>query len=132
MALPDFVGQGGPFMRKKGRIVGRAETPEGRVALATLYTALMSAHVLDLLQAPGDLIVEGGFNRSPALAATLAGLMPGRNVVVAPTAGAAAGAAMLAHWNDEHERPRLSRAQAWDIPGLDGYRAQWERLAKEN
>ena len=118
-------------MGRKGRIVGEApQTPAGRVALATLYSALMSAHVLDLLRAPGDFIVEGGFNRSPAFAAALAGLMPGRNVVVAPTSGAAEGAAMLAHWDEPREPPRLSPAERWDIPGLAAYRAQWERLAK--
>jgi len=133
MALPDFVGQGGPFLGKKGGIVGNPpQAPEGRVALATLYSALMSAHVLDLLQAPGDLIVEGGFNRSPAFAATLAGLMPGRNVAVAPTSGAAAGAAMLANWQDKREPPRLSRAESWVIPGLADYRGRWEWLASES
>ena len=131
MALPDFARQGGPFMGKTGRIVGPApETPQGKVALATLYCALMSAYVLDLLQAPGDLIVEGGFNRSPAFAATLAGLMPGRNVVVAPTSGAAAGAAMLADWNAKREPPRLSPAERWEIPGLAAYAAEWRRLAE--
>ena len=131
MALPDFARQGGPFMGKTGRIVGSApETPQGKVALATLYSALMSAYVLDLLQAPGDLIVEGGFNRSPAFAATLAGLMPGRNIVVAPTSGAAAGAAMLANWNAKREPPRLSAAERWEIPGLAAYASEWRRLAE--
>ena len=61
----------------------------------------MTAHLLQRLEAPGDFIVEGGFTRSPAFAAVLASLMPGRRVVVAPTsAGAAAGAALLAHWGE--------------------------------
>ena len=80
----------------------------------------MTAHVLDLLEAPGDIIVEGGFNRSPAFAAVLARLMPGRNVVVAPTSGAAEGAAMLARWGEPHAPPKLAPAEAWRIPGLDG------------
>ena len=128
MAMPAFSDQGGPFAGRKGSIDGEAPaTPPLRTALATLYVALMTAHVLDLLEAPGDIIVEGGFNRSPAFAAVLAGLMPGRNVVVAPTSGAAEGAAMLARWGEPHAPPKLAPAEAWPIPGLTAYRERWER-----
>ncbi|MBV8107807.1 MAG: sugar kinase [Hyphomicrobiales bacterium] len=128
MALPAFSDQGGPFAGRKGRIVGEAPTtPAARTALATLYVALMTAHVLDRLEAPGDIIVEGGFNRSPVFAAILAGLMPDRSIVVAPTSGAAEGAAMLARWGEPHAPPRLAPAEAWRIPGLSEYRKRWER-----
>jgi len=128
MALPAFTDQGGPFGARKGRIEGPApETPEARTALATLYAALVTAHVLERLEAPGDLIVEGGFTRSPAFAAVLARLMPGRRVVIAPaSAGAAAGAALLAHWGEPHALPRLEAARAWVLPGLEAYRERWE------
>ncbi|HEX9169123.1 MAG TPA: FGGY family carbohydrate kinase [Roseiarcus sp.] len=129
LALPAFSDQGGPFAGRIGRIEGDPPaTPKGRAALATLYAALMTAHMLQRLEAPGDLIVEGGFTRSPAFAAVLAGLMPGRRVVVAPmSAGAAAGAALLGHWGERREPPRLDLARAWSLPGLDAYRGRWER-----
>ena len=129
MALPAFTDQGGPFGARKGRIEGAAPAaPAARTALATLYAALVTAHVLERLEAPGDLIVEGGFTRSPAFAAVLAGFMPGRRVVIAPAAaGAAAGAAMLAHWGEPHPPPRLEPARAWFLPGLKAYRERWER-----
>ena len=93
----------------------------------------MTAHMLRRLDAPGDLIVEGGFTRSPAFAAVLARLMPGRRVVVAPkSAGAAAGAALLAHWGEQRKQPRLEPAPAWAIPGLDAYRRRWEAALDEN
>jgi L-fuculokinase len=128
-ALPAFSDQGGPFAGRKGRIEGEAPaTPKARAALATLYTALMTAHMLRRLEAPGDLIVEGGFTRSPAFAAVLARLMPSRRVVVAPqAAGAAAGAAMLAHWGEPHGAPRLETPPDWALPGLEAYRDQWEQ-----
>jgi len=48
--------------------------------------------------------------------------------VIAPmSAGAAAGAAMLAHWGEPHGPPRLESARAWDLPGLEAYRDRWER-----
>ncbi len=129
LALPAFSDQGGPFASRKGVIEGPAPTaPKARAALATLYSALMSAHMLRRLEAPGDLIVEGGFARSPAFAAVLARLMAGRQVLIAPmSAGAAAGAAMLAHWDEPHSPPRLEPARIWEPPGLEAYRDRWER-----
>ena len=128
MALPAFSDQGGPFAGRGGRIVGEPpQTPPARAALATLYVALMTAHMLDRLEAPGDIIVEGGFNRSPAFSGLLAALMPDRTVVVAPTSGAAEGAAQLARWGEPHPPPRLLPAPAWKIAGMKGYRERWER-----
>jgi L-fuculokinase len=129
LALPAFSDQGGPFASRRGVIEGPAPTtPKARAALATLYSALMTAHMLRRLEAPGDLIVEGGFARSPAFAAVLARLMAGRRVVIAPiSAGAAAGAAMLAHWGEPHPPPRLESARVWDLPGLEAHRDRWER-----
>jgi sugar (pentulose or hexulose) kinase len=128
LALPAFSDQGGPFAGRVGRIEGKAPAaPKARAALATLYAGLMTAQLLQRLEAPGDLIVEGGFTRSPAFAAVLARLMPGRRVVIAPTsAGAAAGAALLAHWGEPREAPRLDPARAWSLQGLDAYRRRWE------
>ncbi len=128
MAIPAFTDQGGPFAGRAGFIVGEApKAPAARAALATLYSALMSAHMLKRLEAPGDLIVEGGFNRSPAFTGLLAALIPGRDVLVAPASGAAEGAALLAHWDEPHVRPKLTRAQSWSVAGLLQYRERWER-----
>ncbi len=129
LALPAFSDQGGPFASRKGVIEGETPTtPKARAALASLYAALMTAHMLGRLEAPGELIVEGGFTRSPAFAAVLACLMPGRRVWIAPmSAGAGAGAAMLVHWGEPHRPPRLEPACAWVLPGLEAYRERWER-----
>jgi L-fuculokinase len=129
LALPAFSDQGGPFASRKGVIEGPAPTtPRARAALATLYSALMTAHRLRRLEAPGELIVEGGFARSPGFAAVLARLMADRRVVVAPvSAGAAAGAAMLARWGEPHKPPHLHAPNVWNLPGLEAYRDRWER-----
>jgi len=128
MATPAFSDRGGPFAARKGRIEGgEPAAPAARTALATLYVTLMTAHMLDKLEAPGEIIVEGGFNRTPAYAAVLKALMPGRAIVMAATSGAAEGAAMLAHWDEPHPPPRLSPPPDWRIPGLAAYRERWER-----
>ena len=128
MAMPAFTDQGGPFAGRKGWIEGAPPTrAAARSALATLYSALMTAHMLERLDAPGDIIVEGGFNRTPAFSSVLAALAPGRTVLVAPASGAAEGAAMLAHWGEPHEPPTLARAQAWAVPGLGLYAQRWRQ-----
>lgn len=132
MAMPAFSDQGGPFAGRKGWIVGlKPATQVGRTALATVYSALMTSHMLDRLEAPGDIIVEGGFNRSPAFAGLLAALMPGRNIVTAPTSGAAAGAARLARWGERREPPALSPVKAWNIARLLEYRDRWEARVQD-
>ena len=132
MALPAFSDQGGPFGARKGRIEGGAPaTPPARTALATLYAALVTAHVLERLEAPGDLIVEGGFTRSPAFAAVLAApLCPpaGRDCACRRGRCGRRGAC-LAHWGEPHPPPRLEPARAWILPGLECYRERWETRA---
>jgi sugar (pentulose or hexulose) kinase len=129
-ALPSFSDQGGPFAGRAGRIEGpKPATREGRAALATLYAALVTAHLLERLQAPGELIVEGGFTKTPAFAGVLAALTPGRRVVVpGSAAGAAEGAALLAHWGRVSSRPKTRLVSPWSIAGLSGYRSQWSAL----
>ena len=128
MAMPAFTDLGGPYAGRKGWIEGGPpSTPVERAALATLYSALMTARMLEWLDAPGDILVEGGFNRTPAYSGVLAALMPGRTVLVAAASGAAAGAAMLARWGEPHEPPELARARAWDVPGLAGYAQRWRQ-----
>ncbi len=128
LAMPAFTDQGGPFAGRRGWIEGPPpSTPAGRAALATLYSALTTALMLEQLDAPGDIIVEGGFNRTPAFSSVLAGLMPERTVLVARASGAAEGAAMLARWGERRAPPQLSRAQAWDVPGLAAYAQRWRQ-----
>lgn len=129
LAIPAFSDQGGPFAGRKGWIEGLApSTAAARAALAIVYTALMTAHLVERLEAPGDLIVEGGFNRTPAFAALLANLLSTRVVLTAPKrSGAAAGAALLARWGEPVTPPKCQIARRWAIPGLPQYRGQWER-----
>jgi L-fuculokinase len=129
-ALPAFADAGGPFWDRKGRIVGPApQTAQGRTALATLYVAMMTKLLLDKLEAPGDWIVEGGFARSPAFAALLAALAPGRRVLVAVNAaGSAEGAARLARWGEDQAPELCEPAAEWEIAGLEAYQARWRGL----
>jgi len=132
-ALPAFSDQGGPFASRTGRVEGAVpQTPRARAALATLYSGLMTAYLIDRLEAPGEIVVEGGFARHGAFAAVLAALLPGRRVsVAASVSGAAEGAACLARWGEAAAPPRVAPAPIWTIPGLETYRARWRVSAEE-
>ena len=128
LALPAFSDQGGPFVGRHGRVEGNLpDLPAARAALATLYCALMTDHLVERLAGASPLIVDGGFAHTPAFAATLAALKPGRTALIAETAGAAAGAAMLAGWGGPLAPPKLVPARVWAVPGLGEYRERWER-----
>jgi len=89
--------------------------------------------LLDRLEAPGDWIVEGGFARTPAFAGVLAALAPERRVcLAASTAGAAEGAARLAHWGARQAEPASRKAAAWTAPGLGDYAARWREKVLGN
>ncbi len=129
MALPCFAPQGGPFSNRKGEILGDFVDSD-RPALATLYVALMTDLMLTRLGAGvGDLIVEGGFVANPAFGPLLAALRPGQRVFAgSDAAGAARGAALLAHWPPKGgvAPGGLAIAPA-EIAGLEAYRASWSR-----
>ncbi|MGJ4928842.1 FGGY-family carbohydrate kinase [Bradyrhizobium sp. HKCCYLS2038] len=127
LALPCFSGEGGPFAQHAGRIEGTLPACEGaRAALATLYSVLMTDHMLTRLGADaGALVVEGGFVKSPLYAGLLAALRPQQPMLIADnTAGTAQGAALLATW----PKPPvdLSRPVSPLVPkGLDSYVRRW-------
>ena len=115
MALPSFTRSGGPFpgTAGKGQIVG-AQPNDGRarVALASLYLALMASACLDLLRSRGQVIIDGAFADHRLFAELLAALRPGQPVAVSSERqGAALGAALLWGWS-ERTAPAPSRSQA--------------------
>ena len=60
LAIPSFADQGGPFRAQVGRIVGDApDAPRNRATLAAMYCALMTDYCLTMLEARGDIILEG-------------------------------------------------------------------------
>ena len=135
MALPGFADGDGLFPGRAGRgeIVGPAPAgPAGRAALATLYTALSCATALDLLEARGRVIVDGGVAANPLFAPLLAALRPGDRVETSTESdGSAIGAALLWARNQGLAVPAvpLRPAAPLELPGLAAYAEWWKRLA---
>jgi sugar (pentulose or hexulose) kinase len=126
LALPAFSAHGGPFAKIRGRILGDLGEGE-RGALATLYVALMTDHMLTRLGArEGPVVVDGNFGANVAFGAVLAQLRPGQRVLSTRRAiGSAYGAAMLASWPHCPPLPETSTHLSWDLASLENYRARW-------
>ncbi|MGK9167829.1 hypothetical protein KXR53_16100 [Inquilinus limosus] len=135
MALPGFADGDGLFPGRAGRgeITGPAPAgPASRAALATLYTALCCATALDLLEARGRVIVDGGVAANPIFAPLLAALRPGDRVETSTESdGSAIGAALL--WTRSRglaaARVPLQEAAPLTLPGLAAYAERWRSLA---
>lgn len=129
-AVPAFSSQGGPFRRRPGRIVGPAtRAPGERVSLASMYCALMIDHCLYLIDAQGDLIIEGSFLRNPVLCGLLAALrQPQSTFLSDDMTGTVTGAAMLARWPPHDVSVRLRPCTPLELPGLGRYKSSWQEL----
>ncbi len=136
MALPSFSNDGGAFpgTGSKGRIVGPVpQSPRARVALASLYVALMADVALDLLGSRHRIIVDGGFAHDPLFAGLLAGLRPEQPVAVSlARAGTAIGAALLWGWGERAAPVRLDLTPVAPIRpgGLADYARRWRAAAE--
>jgi sugar (pentulose or hexulose) kinase len=135
VALPGFADSGGPDLESAGRglIAGPMPgTARARSALATLYVALMTSAMLDLLRSANRLVLEGGRAEDLLLARLLAALRPDQQVgYVREADGAALGAALLWGWQDRREPVPLDleTIAAPEIAGLATYAQRWRAWA---
>ena len=122
LALPDFSGGSGPCTGREGRITGQ---PAHGAALATLYLALMIELELELLDAPGEVLIEGAFAANPLLCALVATLCAQPVYLSGATDATALGAAMLCDWHREPESAPRERCEPCAVRALEAYRARW-------
>ena len=133
--LPSFA-PGGPFMGRAGTASGPEPQTDGEiVARATLYAALMTLTSLRLLEADGDLVIDGGFVNNELycrLLASMAGCQ--RCFANHQTEGTAVGAGMLAVWEEETAQWPLSlaRVEPFEDPALGQYAGRWNTLLGES
>ncbi len=133
MALPTFNLNGDTFPGTggKGRVVGPelADATEAR-ALASLYVALGSDVVLDLLKSKGQLILAGGLAKDRLYAPILAALRaPQPLSSSAEPDSTALGAAEL-YWRTARATPpiALTPVPPAEIPGLAAYQTRWKEM----
>src|SRR6185295_18527816 len=96
IALPSFA-SAGPYLGRAGRIErDDSLNAAQRAALATLYSALMTALLIESLGAAGEIFVDGPLARNPLFARLLAACVPVGTVRTYPEGGGMRVAAHLA------------------------------------
>ena len=130
IALPSFA-SAGPFAGRQGRLEG-VESLNGaqRAALATLYSALMTAVLIESLGAAGEIFVDGPLARNPLFARLLAACVPVGTVRTYPEGGGTRVAAHLAGMPSP-AAGALQSVMPLRLPGLLEYQANWRHRLEE-
>ena len=125
LALPSFA-SGGPYPGHQGELrdAGQLSAVE-RVALATLYVALMCDLRLDDLDSHQPLVIDGPLAANPVFASLLATLRPNAPVYLADRrSGVIRGALRLAQPGLTFDPPAAA-SMLLQLPELGAYRALW-------
>jgi sugar (pentulose or hexulose) kinase len=130
IALPSFA-SAGPFAGKQGRLESvESLTGAQRASLATLYSALMTAVLIESLGAAGEIFVDGPLARNPLFAKLLAACVPVGTVRTYPEGGGTRVAAHLAGLPSPAPGP-LQSVVPLRLPGLLEYQANWRHRLEE-
>ena len=126
IALPSFVTGSGPFPHNEGKFLRSDRLdPSERAALATLYLALVVDVMLDMLQARGDLVIDGPLARNPLFASIVAAFRPTSRVQLADLSSGAATGGLALTRSMRRGDTGYSEVEPLAVEGLQGYRAQW-------
>jgi L-fuculokinase len=130
IALPSFA-SAGPYSGRPGRLEG-VEGLHGtqRAALATLYSALMTAVLIESLGAAGEIFVDGPLARNPMFARLLAACVPVGAVRTYPEGSGTRVAAYLAGL-PAPAQGALQSVVPLRLPGLLEYQANWRHRLEE-
>ncbi len=126
MVLPSLA-TGGQFLGRKGRIM-RADAlgSAARAALATLYVALLTDVALELLQAGGDIVVDGPLAQNPLFPALLSALRPASSVFLSDAAAGSIGGARCLLLGAQAEPPALRQVvEPKRLERLQAERTRW-------
>jgi sugar (pentulose or hexulose) kinase len=130
MALPSFA-SAGPYSGRTGTIDGGAgfNGPQ-RAALATLYSALMTAQLIESLGTAGEIFIDGPLSRNPLFGALLGACVPVGTVRTYPEGGGTRVAAHLAGLPSP-QQVALRNVAPLRIAGLLEYQASWRHRLED-
>lgn len=137
MALPTFNSNGNTFPGTggKGRLTGPelADATEAK-ALASLYVALSTDVVLDLLQSKGQIILGGGLARDRLYAPILAALRAPQPFCTSTDPDSTALGTAELYWRTIRPTPpiALTEVAPAQIAGLEDYRQRWRQAVAAN
>jgi sugar (pentulose or hexulose) kinase len=127
MALPAFA-SGGPFAGREGRLIN-ADNMSGseRAGVATLYVALMSELLIEMLGADGTVSIDGPLATNPLFGSILGALLPERSVELSTgNGGNTRAACYLAGFHDAPS-PAMTPATPVILKSLPAYREAWRK-----
>jgi len=130
MVIPSFSENGGPFAGRVGQLI-RAERlgTQGRVALASLYLALMTDLLLEWLGAQGDILLDGPLAENAVYGQALASLRPEQRVRRCLRRQAMAYAGLqLAGFAVDRSMVTVTASRVAMTDALHDYRLYWRRL----
>ena len=130
IALPSFA-SAGPYAGRKGQLesVDGLDGPQ-RAALATVYSALMTAQLIESLGAGGEIFVDGPLARNVLFAGLLAACVPVGTVRIYAAGGGTRVAAHLAGL-PAPDVGALQSVAPLRIPGLLEYQANWRHRLEQ-
>ena len=131
MALPSFA-SAGPYSGRAGRVEGCDLDGVRRASLATLYTALMTALLIESLGAAGEIFVDGPLARNPLFASLLAACVPAGSVRSFTQGGGTRVATYLAGLPASATPIAAPQTVVpLRLPGLLDYQAKWRHRLEE-
>ena len=130
MALPSFA-SAGPYSGRRGSIEGaEGLNATQRAALATLYSALMTAQLIESLGTAGEIFIDGPLARNPLFGSLLGACVPAGTVRIYPEGGGTRVAAHLAGL-PSLAPGALRNVAPLRIDGLLEYQADWRHRLEE-
>jgi L-fuculokinase len=130
IALPSFA-SAGPYSGRPGKLEAAEDLDASqRAALATLYSALMTAQLIESLGTAGEIFVDGPLARNPLFASLLGACVPVGTVRTYPEGGGTRVAAHLAGLPSP-QQGALRNVTPLRIPGLLEYQANWRHRLEE-
>jgi L-fuculokinase len=130
IALPSFA-SAGPYSGRPGKLEAAEDLDASqRAALATLYSALMTAQLIESLGTAGEIFVDGPLARNPLFASLLGACVPVGTVRTYPEGGGTRVAAHLAGLPSP-QPGALRNVTPLRIPGLLEYQANWRHRLEE-
>jgi L-fuculokinase len=126
LALPSFSRAGGPFPGVQGQLIrAHALTARQRATLASIYVALMTDYVLELMAVEGDLIIDGPLAENSVYAEVLSSLRPHTNVLLSQAyAPAVTAAFVLCNMSPVVQQYTCTRSCVYQ-KRLEAYRSVW-------
>ncbi len=128
LAIPSFAEAGGPFGYHSGHLINKAalRTERDKVALATIYCALMIDYALEMISSEGPVIFEGPFATNTAMCQLLASLRTDQQIFASKdSCGTSYGAAILTGRMHQHQSHAAARIDPIADTGILAYKNLW-------